>query len=559
MTSEAAAWLLEQLRPRPFVRQPPAASEPLRQGHAYALAAIGNVLYELATALPGTRNETAFRAGCRLVELARATWAGLDMGQVQAAYLQACQQANTDGHFPDGEHWSVWFKAERKATQPAILPPPEHLGSVVAWTQMPPGVAAFGDAGQGPAPGSGWAIFDPEPLGEVNPYDPFELAVAREAWNLRVREEARRRIAAAGIAPVDFAAEVLDDDGLDALAPAIPLVAGYLDLDSLTRMNGPSGHGKSFVALDMAACVANGRSWHGNAVERSPVLYVAAEGARGLRKRVRAWCLHTGLPSSGVSFLPRALTVDGPQWQAFVDYAAKLGAKLIVLDTQARMTVGVNENDNTEMSVIMAALDVLREATGACVLLIHHRGLVGQHGRGATSVKGALDTELDVSKSGMNVTVANPKQKDGREAAPMVLTLSPVGESLVLLGAQEPNALGIFDPIVKRNAGQEQALQLVAVLRSNFALGNGGTRAEIRSVFLDVEGIREMNLAGRRKAWVRAWARLEEAGRIARNPHVERFCYIEIEGLDDLAPNPGSLTEFGWPMAQKSKRPGDKL
>jgi predicted peroxiredoxin len=550
MSRAAAPWLLDQIRPKPYIRPAlAAADEPMRQGHAYALTAVGNVLYEISTAPPGQRNDVAFRAGCRLIELARAPWACLDIAQVQAAFLRACETANVDGHFRDGEHWSIWLKAERKVTTPAVLPPAAHLGSVVAWDQMPPGVAAFGEAGQAPA----WQIFDPADISApaANPYDPFELAVAREAWNLRVREEAKRRLIAAAATPVDFSLEVLDDEGLDALAPAIPLVAGYLDLDSLARMNGPSGHGKSFVALDIAACVANGRSWHGKAVEQCPVLYVAAEGARGLRKRVKAWCEHTGLASSGVSFLPRALTVDGPEWQAFVDYAGKMGAKMIILDTQARMTVGTNENDNTEMSVIMAALDVLREATGACVLLIHHRGLTGQHGRGATSVKGALDTEIDVTKSGMSVTVTNPKQKDDVEAAPMILTLSPVGPSLVLLGAQEPNALGIFDPITTRDTGRERALMLVAVLRSNFALGNGGTRAEIKSLFVAVEGIREMSAAGQRQAWARAWGRLEDAGRIARNPIAERFRYVEIEGADDLANNPDALTEFGWPVAQK--------
>jgi hypothetical protein len=289
-------------------------------------------------------------------------------------------------------------------------------------------------------------------------------------------------------------------------------------------------------------------------VESVPVLYVAAEGARGLRKRVRAWCEHHGVDSSGVRFLPRALVVNGPQWASFVDYAAKMGAKLIILDTQARMTVGSNENDNTEMSVIMAALDVLREATGACVMLIHHRGLAGQHGRGATSVKGALDVELDVTKTGMNVTVATNKQKDDAEGPPLLLTLNPVGASLVLVGAGDPDAMGFLDPVTTRDVGRERALMLVQVLRSNFALGNGGTRSEIKSLFVATEGIREMAGDGQKKAWLRAWGRLEEQGRIARNPTAERFQFAEVPGLGDLDRNPNVLSEFGWPIAQKVQR-----
>src|SRR4051794_17820643 len=103
MSRAAAPWLLDQIRPKPYIRPALAAADaPMRQGHAYALTAVGNVLYEISTAPPGQRNDVAFRAGCRLIELARAPWACLDIAQVQAAFLRACETANVDGHFRDG-------------------------------------------------------------------------------------------------------------------------------------------------------------------------------------------------------------------------------------------------------------------------------------------------------------------------------------------------------------------------------------------------------------------------------------------------------------------------
>ncbi len=96
------------------------------------------------------------------------------------------------------------------------------------------------------------------------------------------------------------------------------------------------------------------------------------------------------------------------------------------------------------------------------------------------------------------------------------------------------------------------------MLRRNFGAGNGGTIAEIKAIFLAVEGLRELSTATQRQAWARSWGRLEEAGRIARNPIAMRFRFVEINGVDDLDPNPNALTEFGWPIAQKSSGPSGK-
>lgn len=563
MSRAAAAWLLDQIRPKPYIRPAiAAADEPMRQGHAYALTAVGNVLYEISTAPPGQRNDVAFRAGCRLIELARAPWACLDLAQVQAAFLRACETANVDGHFRDGEHWSIWLKAERKVTMPAVLPPAAHLGSVVAWDQMPPGVAAFGEAGQAPA----WQIFDPDdtsapPAPVVNPYDPFELAVAREAWNLRVREEAKRRLVAAAATPIDWAAALLTEEMLSQMPAPVPLVTGWLFCDSLARILGPSEGLKTFVAVDLAASVSTGQNWHGKAVRQGLSIIVAGEGAAGIKLRLAAWAKRRGLDRTGVLVLPFPVQSTGPEWVSFVAHLAELRPALVVLDTQARVTLGLKENEATDMGLAVDAWEALRAATGACVLPVHHMGVAQDRGRGSTAVYAALTSEITVRRSGMTLTLSCSKQKDAEHPSPMILTAVPEGESLVLVGAQEPDAMGIFEPLVTRDIGRERALQLVQVLRSNFALGNGGTRAEIKSLFVAVEGIRELPSGGQRMAWARAWGRLEDAGRIARNPIAERFRFVEIDDADDLAANPDALTEFGWPVAQKPAKAGapDKL
>jgi hypothetical protein len=84
------------------------------------------------------------------------------------------------------------------------------------------------------------------------------------------------------------------------------------------------------------------------------------------------------------------------------------------------VSVGVEENSAKELGIVVDRIEDLRRATGSCVLVVHHTGHVGEHGRGSTSAKGALQSELHVSKKGDSaanivVTVKTGKQKDDEE------------------------------------------------------------------------------------------------------------------------------------------------
>jgi hypothetical protein len=221
-------------------------------------------------------------------------------------------------------------------------------------------------------------------------------------------------------------AELLDTDDLDNIAPLQPVVSELLFLDSLARINGPSGHGKSFVSLDVAGHVAVGEPWHGRAVHQGIVIYLVAEGMRGIRKRVRAWEQHHGRKMNGVKFLPRPVQALDIEWHVLIEACRRLAPVLIIVDTQARVTVGVEENSATEMGRVIDRMEQLRTATGACVVLIHHKGLNGDHGRGSTAVKGAMQTELAVTKDNSSVYLATDKQKDSEEIGRLAFTLRQV-------------------------------------------------------------------------------------------------------------------------------------
>jgi hypothetical protein len=242
---------------------------------------------------------------------------------------------------------------------------------------------------------------------------------------------------------------LLDTFGLDHIKPLRPIVAGVLYADSIAWLIGSPGHGKSFVGIDIAGCVATRQPWQGHQTfAAGPVLYVIAEGASGLRQRVRAWESSMDTTMVDVYFLPIAVQVAvSGDWAALCDLAKEIGACLVVIDTQARSTLGLEENSARDMGQFVAAAERLRRSCGACVLLVHHQGRNGEHMRGSTALEGAATTIMRVTKDADVITVECAKQKDAEEFEPITLRLIPY-ESSAILALTGPSTLDSISAIL---------------------------------------------------------------------------------------------------------------
>jgi hypothetical protein len=230
-----------------------------------------------------------------------------------------------------------------------------------------------------------------------------------------------------------FEAEIID---LDDLEDPEPLIEGFLHRDTLVRTFGPPKSLKSFVTLDMAACVSLGIEWQGHQTVQTTVLYIVAEGARGVKKRRNAWNQHHDAEMK-VIFYPKPVQIgDQEEMYRLIAFCLAKQVGYVVFDTQARCTVGVEENDNTEMGEIVAALDILKQETGACVHMVHHSvGSDGTKARGATAWDGAVDAEFYTRRSKKDpelVDFVTKFQKDIGEADELGLITVEVGASLVL-------------------------------------------------------------------------------------------------------------------------------
>lgn len=234
-----------------------------------------------------------------------------------------------------------------------------------------------------------------------------------------------------------FESELIDLDDIPELEPVID---GFLHRESLVRTFGPPKSLKSFVTLDMAACVSLGMDWQGRRTEQTAVLYVVAEGLRGVKKRRDAWNRHHGTEMK-VIFYPKPVQL-GDQEEMFrlIAFCRLKQVGYVIFDTQARCTVGIDENDNTEMGEIVASLDILKRETGACVHLVHHSvGSDPRKARGATAWDGAVDAEFYTrrERDENRVELHTKFQKDISEAEPLELLTLEVGASLVLERAEE--------------------------------------------------------------------------------------------------------------------------
>ena len=194
-----------------------------------------------------------------------------------------------------------------------------------------------------------------------------------------------------------------------------PLVKGLLDQGTLSVMYGPSNVGKTFVAMDVAFHIASGMPWGGLKTSRGAVVYVAAEGGSGAKKRAEALRRRYPKQMDGLEFHLLLSNVDllrpdadlKPLILAILDLG--LPVVMVVLDTLARVMAGGEENGSTDMGTMIKHFDVIRRATGAHVMIVHHAGKNQAAGaRGHSSLRAATDTEIEIAEGQILVT----KQRD---------------------------------------------------------------------------------------------------------------------------------------------------
>lgn len=225
-----------------------------------------------------------------------------------------------------------------------------------------------------------------------------------------------------------------------------PVVQNLFYRNSLTWVAGQSGTFKSFVTADLAFRYGAGdMDYHGRRMTTGRALLVIAEGAAGYADRKTAWEKHHEREVKNVSIYPAPLQLgdtlkEMPALRSYLAEEDEAGRPfgLIVFDTQAMCTVGIDEN-SSEMNQITNVLHRLREVSGACVLVVHHFGKDPRSGmRGSSMIYAAADTVAILKRKEDEGTVLlstaqvdGGKQKDGiteKDLLEFDMRAHPVGE-----------------------------------------------------------------------------------------------------------------------------------
>lgn len=248
------------------------------------------------------------------------------------------------------------------------------------------------------------------------------------------------------------------------LEPINWLVKNMVESGTITGMFGAPASGKSFLALDLALCIASGKPFYGNNTNKGSVVYFAGEGLNGLKRRLKAWMQSNKEFSQEVDanfyLAERACLLPDEQLDIAEQLKTIPDLRLIVLDTLQRTMIG-DENSTKDMSEYIRALDYLKQCLpNVTVLLIHHTG----HGdatraRGSSVLKASLDTEVIVTKDASNVIELKcTKTKDAEEFKPFyfkLTTQSLTGEKGEILTGEEGEVL--TSAILTRLENHQQA------------------------------------------------------------------------------------------------------
>lgn len=250
-----------------------------------------------------------------------------------------------------------------------------------------------------------------------------------------------------------FKIEQLDDIDDE---PVEWLIEGVIPKKAFVALYAPPASFKSFVALDIAECIATGREFLTKEVKhQGAVLYIAGEGHGGIGARIKAMKKHHNTPAGApVFFLRKQINLRSSATdiqdliQAVDDIQAThdIQFELVVIDTLARAFGGGNENASEDMGAFITAAGAIQGRYNCALLVVHHAGKDATKGlRGHSSLLGAVDTELeiirieDAPKGILHIS----KQKDGEDGQRYGFQMITVELSTTHLGFDSVSSLAV--------------------------------------------------------------------------------------------------------------------
>lgn len=275
---------------------------------------------------------------------------------------------------------------------------------------------------------------------EAAQYLEFRKDVAYEKRRERIRRQAREELEAERRPPAPAIRDgLISFAQLAEIEPPAMLVRRLIPERAVGFLNGRSGSYKSFVLVALAVGMATGRPILGHpefeVARPVKVLYVAAEGSAGVALRMRAYAHHHGITDApNLTLYPRAINLTSErEVEDLAQVVANGGYEHVLVDTFRQATLGVNESDNSELSVVIGRMIALRDDHGTSTLFADHTGHAGERAVGGEAKWANSDFALMIKMPNGNraadqqrtLTVEKLKDLDTSGAWDLRLTAVP--------------------------------------------------------------------------------------------------------------------------------------
>jgi RecA-family ATPase len=150
------------------------------------------------------------------------------------------------------------------------------------------------------------------------------------------------------------------------------IVKGLVPRHGFGVVYGASQSLKSFIAVDLGYHIALGWGWAGRRVSSAPVFYVCAEGAGGIRKRIRGFInSHPDYTADPAFFVMKAAPDLGSNNSDFDRLVSTIKATwgrpgLLIIDTLQQCLGGADENGAGMINFIRNAQNLSRCSIASC-------------------------------------------------------------------------------------------------------------------------------------------------------------------------------------------------
>ncbi|MBN2069593.1 MAG: AAA family ATPase [Opitutales bacterium] len=213
------------------------------------------------------------------------------------------------------------------------------------------------------------------------------------------------------------------------------LIEGLLYKGSKMIIAGPSKSRKSWNLIDLAIAMSTGESWCGFSTKKSRVLYVNLEiQSFSYRKRIKHVAKGRGIHIQELTnfhtWTLRGQDVEITQLvEKILKHTEASSYDLIIIDPIYKTYGDRQENSNTEMAQVLAALEKLALKAEAAVAIAAH------FPKGNVSGRDAMDRISGASVFGRDpdvlLTMTTHEMEDAYTITPIVRDLPPVHEFVV--------------------------------------------------------------------------------------------------------------------------------